>query len=104
MLNLSNFGTSRRGAIEARIDALREELASLTQEASRYGGDAYESTRRAIPHLASDMESLIEQAWPLMQKRARRVERLARDNPTATAATVGLIALGLLATVIYSRR
>jgi len=99
-----NLPATRRGAIEARIDALREEISSLTRQASRMGGDAYDTTQRAVPALAHELEDLIEQAWPMMRSRARHVERVARDNPTATAAAVGLVALGLLATIIYSRR
>lgn len=98
------FNNSRRGSIEARIDALRDEIDSLTHQASRLGGDAYETTRRAVPALAHELEDLIEQAWPMMRSRARSVERAARDNPTATAAAVGLVALGLIASIVYSRR
>ena len=104
MFGLSDRHHSRRAAIEDQIETLRREIAALGDEAGRTGGRMWGSARSSGAHVVSELEEAIEELIPAVRRRARQVERAARDNPTATAAAAGLVVLGLVAALVYSRR
>lgn len=89
--------------LEKEVQTLSRELASLKRAVSKRGGAYYDGGREAAWDLYSDVADRIGDALPSIRKRARALETTARDHP-ATAATVGLVVLGLVATLIYSRR
>ncbi len=89
--------------LDRRIAALSRELATLKKTLARRGSAYYDDGREAAADLYDDLSERIGHALPALRKQARVVERSAREHPAATAA-VGLVALGLLATLLFSRR
>jgi len=61
----------------------------------------------AIPtsfiQIGSAIADRIGDALPAIRKQGRAIERTARDHP-ATAAAVGLVVVGLVASLLFSRR
>ena len=89
--------------LERQVAALSRELAALRRTVARRGGSAYESGRDAAADTYADLVDRIGERLPDLRRRARAIESTARDHPAATAA-VGLVVLGLLATMLLSRR
>ena len=89
--------------LEKQIASLSRELAALKKTAARRGGVYYEDGRDAASDLYDDLAERIGQGLPALKKQARAVEQSAREHP-ATAAAVGLVALGLVAVLLFGRR
>jgi ElaB/YqjD/DUF883 family membrane-anchored ribosome-binding protein len=94
----------RRWDIEARIEALRDELASLRRDAARGSRGAYESAKETGYDFLSELPHMSRAAVPAARRQARIAEQAVRDHPTAAVAVAGLVLIGLAASVIYSRR
>lgn len=88
--------------LEDQVARLTRELSSLKKSFSKRGASAYEDTRETASDLYGDFRDRFVDALPLVRKRARAAEHLARDNP-ATAAVVGLVVVGLLVTMLARR-
>ena len=95
---------SARWDIEARIEALRDEVAALSRDASRIGRGAYDSAAESGADLLGALPRMSRAALPMARRQARAAEKTVRDHPTAAVAVAGLILIGLAASVIYSRR
>lgn len=89
--------------LERQVTSLSKELAALKKAVAEHGGDYYEDGRGMAMDYYSDIADRISHSLPAMRKRARAVEATARDHPAAAAA-VGLVVLGLIATLAFSRR
>lgn len=89
--------------LERQVDALSKELAALRRTVARHGGGYYGDGRDIAIGAYSDIAERVSHGLPYIRKRARMVEATARDHPAATAA-VGLVVLGLIATLAFSRR
>jgi hypothetical protein len=89
--------------LERQVDALSKELVALRRSVARRGGGYYEDGRDMALDAYSDIAERVSHSLPYIRKRARMVEATARDHPAATAA-VGLVVLGLIATLAFSRR
>jgi hypothetical protein len=89
--------------LERQVAALSKELAALRRSVARRGSDYYEDGRGVAIDAYSDIAERVSHSLPHIRKRARMVEATARDHPAATAA-VGLVVLGLIATLAFSRR
>lgn len=89
--------------IERQVATLSQELAALKKAMARRGGTYYEESRDMARDYYSDIAEWLGNSLPAFRKRARGVEATARDHPAAAVA-VGLIVLGLIATLAYSRR
>jgi ElaB/YqjD/DUF883 family membrane-anchored ribosome-binding protein len=100
----SGSDKSGRWDIEARIEALRDEMASLSRDASRIGRGAYDSAAESGSDLIAALPRMSRAAVPAARRQARAAEKTVRDHPTAAVAVAGLILIGLAASVIYSRR
>jgi hypothetical protein len=91
-------------ALEDEVEALRREIASLARTVSRKGA----AGTKYATHEAGDLyDNLVEQiahAMPVMRRQTRHLERTVRDHPVQTAAAVGLVALGIAAFALLSRR
>ncbi|MEQ1937164.1 hypothetical protein ABMA46_02820 [Mesorhizobium sp. CN5-321] len=89
--------------LEHQIAALSKELTTLKKAVARRGSGYYEDGRDMAMDYYSDLSDRIAQSLPHIRKRARMVEETARDHPAATVA-VGLVVLGLIATLAFNRR
>ena len=89
--------------LEKQVASLSRELSALKRSLARRGGDYYEDGRSAAADRYSDLMDRISDHLPSVRRRARALETTARDHPAATAA-VGLVVLGLVATLVFSRR
>jgi hypothetical protein len=89
--------------LEQQVFALSKELATLKRTMAKRGGGYYEDGRDMTMDTYSDIAERISHSLPYFRKRARMVEATARDHPAASAA-VGLLVLGLIATLVFSRR
>jgi hypothetical protein len=89
--------------LEQQVATLSRELAALRKVMARRGGGYYEDGRDMAMDTYSDIAERISRSLPSFRKRAHMVEATARDHPVAAAA-VGLVVLGLIATLAFSRR
>ena len=85
--------------LDARLAYLTEEMSSLKKALSRRGADAYDDARDTASDLYSDLRERFSDALPVVSKHARAAGEVARGHP-ATAAVVGLVVVGLLATLL----
>ena len=97
------FSSIRDIDLEKQIAGLSKELAALKRELSRRSGSYYADGRDAVSDYYADIAERIGERLPDLRRRAKAIESSARDHPAAAAA-VGLVVLGLLATLLFSRR
>ncbi len=88
--------------LEAQVAHLSKEMSSLKKALARRGSDAYDDARDATVDVYGDLRDRFVDALPGMRKRARAAGDVARDHP-ATAAIVGLLVVGLVATMLARR-
>jgi len=89
--------------LEKQVASLSKELASLKKQMSRRGGTLYADGRDTVSDFYSELAESVSDRLPDLRRRARALEGSARDHPGAAAA-VGLVVVGLLATLLLSRR
>lgn len=99
----SRFRGDVEDDLEAQVARLSKEIASLRKAFARRGASVYDDARDTAADAYGDMRERIIDALPLVRRHARNAEQVARDNPAVTAAVVGLVVVGLLATV-FARR
>jgi len=104
MFQFPGFHFDRRSALERELDHLHREVARLSRSASRYGADAYDETRRGGQEMYDGMMSAVMGMLPVARKKANAMEQVVRENPAATTALVGLVVVGLVASLLYARR
>ncbi|GLS40590.1 hypothetical protein GCM10010869_61870 [Mesorhizobium tianshanense] len=97
------FSTLSDIDLEKQVAALSRELAALRKAVSRRGGSYYEDGREAASDYYSDIAERFSNALPAIRRQGRVVEKTARDHP-ATAAAVGLVVVGLIASLLLSRQ
>jgi ElaB/YqjD/DUF883 family membrane-anchored ribosome-binding protein len=103
MRTLSKIRDDLEGVdLEAEVAALRKEMTRLSRFLSKRGLSAYEATRETGGDIYADAWERFNDALPHIRKQARAVEKTARDHP-ATAAVVGLVVIGLLASLLSRR-
>jgi ElaB/YqjD/DUF883 family membrane-anchored ribosome-binding protein len=89
--------------LEKQVANLSKELAALKKEMSRRGGGLYADGREAVSDYYSELAERVADRLPDLRSRAKALESSAREHP-ATAAAVGFVVLGLLATLLFTRR
>ena len=91
--------------LEKQVAALSKELAALRKTVAKQGSAYYEDGRDAAWDYYSDLAERISHHLPPLAfgKRAKALEHTARDNPAAAAA-VGLVVVGIVAALLFSRR
>ncbi len=102
---MASFPTLTDIDLEKQVATLSKELAALRKSVAERGSAYYEDGRDAAWDYYSDLADRIGHRLPALGlgKRARALEVTARDNP-ATAAVVGLVVVGLVAALMFSRR
>jgi len=88
--------------LQDQVSRLTKELAYLKTSLSKRGSRAYEETRDTASDVYADLWDKFTETMPVVRKRARAAEKVARENP-ATAAFVGLAVVGLLVTLMARR-
>jgi hypothetical protein len=100
---MASFSTLSDIDLEKQVAALSRELAALRKAVSRRGGAYYEDGRDAASDYYSDLAERLADALPTIKRQGRAIERRAREHP-ATAAAVGLVVVGLVASLFLSRQ
>lgn len=100
---MASFSTLSDIDLDKQVAALTRELAGLKRAVARRGGTYYEDGRDAALDTYSDLAGRLRDAMPAIRKQGRVIEKSARDHPAAVAA-VGLVVLGLIASLLFSRR
>ena len=88
--------------LEEQIAALRKEIGSLAKAVSRSGSGFYGNAGERISDYVSDLSEYMPSMHTL-RGGARRAGRMAYDHP-AVVATVGLVVVGLVASLLLSSR
>ncbi len=89
--------------LEKQVATLSKELTALRKAVAKRGGAYYEDGRDAASDYYAQLADRISDAMPAIRKQGRAIEKTARDHP-ATAAAVGLVVVGLVASLLLSRR
>src|SRR5262245_28796873 len=89
--------------LEKQVAVLARELAALRKAVSRRSGTYYEDGRDTASDYYAQLAARFSDALPVIRKQGRAFKRTARDHP-ATAAAVGLVVVGLVASLFFSRR
>lgn len=100
---MASFSDMRDIDLDKQIASLTKELAALKKAASKRGSAVFEESRDAARDTYSDFVEAISDRLPGLHKRAKAIEGSAREHP-ATAAAVGLVVVGLVAAMLFSRR
>ena len=100
---MASFSSLSDLELEKQVAALTKELAGLKKTLAKRGAAYYEDGRDAAWDYYSDIADRITSQLPVLRKRARSLEDSAREHP-ATTAVVGLVVVGLLASLLFSRR
>jgi hypothetical protein len=100
---MASFSDKTDFDLEKQIGLLSRELAALKKAVSKRGGAYYEEGRDAAWDAYSDLAGRIGEHLPSLRRRARAIEGSAREHPATTAA-IGLVVVGLVAAMLFSRR
>ena len=105
-----SFSSVSQVDLEKQVAQLSKELASLKKKLSKQGSRYYDDSREALSEYSDTLSDYYEEIsdrigehLPDLRRQARAVERSAREHPAAAAAA-GLIVLGLVASLLFSRR
>jgi hypothetical protein len=100
------FFSHDRGSIDIHdeLAALRREVARLGGTVSKHGSAAMRDTGERTMELGSELAERAAAALPIIRRRAHDLEESIRDNPTRSAAVIGLAVLGVAAAVLLSSR
>lgn len=98
----SRFRGDAEDDLEAQVARLSKEMSSLKKALSRRGSDAYDDARDTAADFYGEFRDRLSDALPVVRRRARAAGEVARDHP-ATAAVVGLVVVGLLATMLLRK-
>lgn len=100
---MASFSTLSDIDLDKQIATLTRELAGLKKALAKRGGAYYQDGRDATLDTYSEIAERVRDAMPAIRKQGRVIEKSARDHPAAAAA-VGLVVLGLAASLLFSRR
>ncbi|CAM5373628.1 hypothetical protein ATER59S_01610 [Aquamicrobium terrae] len=102
-MGMNFFSNLSDSDLEKQVASLSRELASLKKVLARRGSCYYEDGRDMVSDFSDDLAERIGSSLPAVRRQARAIERSAREHP-ATAAAIGLVALGLAAMFLIGRR
>jgi ElaB/YqjD/DUF883 family membrane-anchored ribosome-binding protein len=98
---IGETGAERTDRLFGQIDAMREELASITDAISHYGADAMEGVQHNAVALAKEVQHQGAAVAHQVGKQAQAATRKVQDNPIQTI--VILAAIALVSAVIFKR-
>lgn len=99
---LSRFRDRIEDDLEAQVARLTREVSRLKRSAGGRGTHYYHGARDGMTDLYEELFERMADVLPVIRKRARRVNRAARDNP-AMVGLAGLALLGIVAAILYRR-
>ena len=100
---MASFSTLSDLDLDKKVASLSRQLDDLKRTLAKHGDAYVEDGREAASDYYARLGERLHEALPAIRRRGRAIERTARDNPAATAA-VGLVVVGLLAGLLFSRR
>lgn len=89
--------------LEQQVADLRKEMSALSRSVARRGGDFYEDASDGVSSFLSQLAGRVAPSLGGLRRQARTVERAAFDHP-AVVATVGLVMIGLVASLVLRSR
>lgn len=89
--------------LQEQIAVLSRQLSSLQKAIKRRGSAAYEDGRDGATDLYGEAWERVQDAMPLLRRRAARAERAARDNPAIAATILGVVLVGLAAVFLSKK-
>jgi len=98
----SNLRDDLVDSLEAQVESLRKEVSGLRKTLAKRGKAAYAEASDSAESIYEDVLNRWADVAPHLRKRAKYVESQARENPAAAAA-VGLVVVGLLATLLMRK-
>lgn len=100
---MASFSTLSDLDLDKKFASLSRQLDDLRKALAKQGDAYYEDGRDTASDYYSQFAERLHEALPAIKRRGRALERTARGNPAATAA-VGLVVVGVLAGLLFSRR
>lgn len=107
---MASFSSLSDVDLEKQVAQLSKELKSMKKQLSKRGNHYYEEGREALADYGDtlsgyyeDFASRIGDHIPDIRRKARAIENTAREHPAAAVA-VGLVVIGLAASLLFSRR
>lgn len=88
--------------LEEQIATLRKELGQLNRAVARRGSSFYDDASERMSDYIADLADYLP-SMSVLRKRAKGAGRMAYDHP-AVVATVGLVVLGLAASLLLGGR
>lgn len=101
-IGLWNARKDVEGHLSAQIEALQDELRSLRRQASKRGAQSYADARDSAADLADEVRDALASTGAELSRQARHAGQTVKRNPAAAAA-IGLVVLGLVASLFASR-
>ena len=101
-IGLWNARKDVESTLSAQIEALQGELRSLRRMASKRGAESYSDARESAADLVDEIRDSLASTGAQLGRQARHAGQTVKSNPAAAAA-VGLIVLGLVASLFASR-
>ncbi|TGQ48075.1 hypothetical protein [Mesorhizobium sp. M00.F.Ca.ET.216.01.1.1] len=100
---MASFSTPSDVDLHSQVAALSRELDALKKAVASRGSVYFEDGRDVVSDYYSEIAERLGDALPAIRQRGRAIERTARNHP-ATSAAMGLVVLGLLASLLLNRR
>jgi len=97
------FFDPREIDLQEQVRMLGNEVASLRKAAAKRGSNLYDQASETASDYYTDIAEAIRAALPGFRKRARAAETAAFQNPAIVAA-IGLVVLGLAASLLFRGR
>lgn len=101
-MNFLNRSKDVESLLSDQIHSLQEELKALRRQAGKRGSQSYSDARDSAADLVDEIYESVGPAVAQLRRQARHAGETVRSNPAATAA-VGLVVVGLIATLFASR-
>jgi ElaB/YqjD/DUF883 family membrane-anchored ribosome-binding protein len=101
-IGLWNARKDVEGALSAQIETLQDELRTLRRMASKRGAQSYSDARDSAADLVDEIRDILAATGAQLGRRARHAGETVKSNPAAAAA-VGLVVLGLVASLFAGR-
>jgi hypothetical protein len=89
--------------LEQQVADLRKEMSALSSAVAKHGGNFYEEAGDSVSAFLSQLANRVGPSIGGLRRQARTVERAAFDHP-AVVATVGLVMIGLVASLVLRSR
>ena len=98
------FSNNGDRGMSDEIEALRRQVAALARSVAASGKDLRRSARHERDEIYDTLAGWLASALPVARLGARRFERTIKDDPARTIAVSGLVALGVVAAIVFSTR